>query len=451
MSPLRGRDDGAGEGVGHRRRGFLANLRWWLIATLPVGALLGPHLGVGPVFAFRLTVVALAVLSVLTTRPTRGSRAVVVGAVWIGSVVVGWLTHLSGPGRSLPDLAGAGLLLVGVWVFTREPVGPGAERPGVVRLVPVAALSLGWGLAIAVSMPVAVWEIATGRHLHGYIDGTWRNHPGVYRAPATWLTNPNMYAVFLAVGCPLLGWQARRARGIRRAAMALVALIGLGLLLATGGRAATAAVAVMVVSVALGQRRTRWWTLAVLVVLLGAVVVTQYDSLALSWHRFVGVLLRHSNEGPSSFSVRSALLAWGVALVGAHPLFGVGPGGYRRAIMADPRRWSTHGKVDPHNGVVEIASQYGLVVLALVAALWIAAVVRVLRHGDQVWPRDGLERAWVVGFLLSMPVLALANSTYVVQSVTQLVWALAAALVWNGSPGEPPVMAPKPQAGKAKR
>jgi teichuronic acid biosynthesis protein TuaE len=35
----------------------------------------------------------------------------------------------------------------------------------------------------------------------------------------------------------------------------------------------------------------------------------------------------------------------------------------------------------------------------------------------------------VIGYLCALPVLSLANSTYLVQSVTQLQWMLAAALI----------------------
>lgn len=160
----------------------------------------------------------------------------------------------------------------------------------------------------------------------------------------------------------------------------------------------------------------------------GALIALNTVTLSLAVHRVIGVILHHSNEGPSSLSVRSALVAVGLHLTRLHPWAGTGPGGFEASVRAGGLPWTLHGKVNPHCGVLEIASQYGLVVSAAILAVMVAAAVVAIRG----------RRWWVLGLLVAMPVLSLANSTYLVQSVTQLNWMLAAAaVVISGNPVSP--------------
>lgn len=276
--------------------------------------------------------------------------------------------------------------------------------------------------------PLAVWEILTARHLGTYADGAWRNHPGLYRQPATWLTNPNLYAVFLAVGSVWVGVVGVRSatRWVRIAAIA-TAVTGLGLLLATDSRIVYAALLLAVMVRLWAVRRWRWVLPGVVMAVVVVIVVTHLHQAGLVWHRFIGVLIHHNDEGPSSFAVRTTLLAWGLALVMEYPLLGAGPGGYRANILAAPKRWFPHGKSDPHNGILEIASQYGLVVTALVAVCWCLAIGRCWRS----------RRWWGAALITAMPVLSLANSTYLVQSVNRLGW-LVCVLAASSSRQETP-------------
>ncbi|MDN6555060.1 MAG: O-antigen ligase family protein [Acidipropionibacterium acidipropionici] len=383
----------------------------WMIGALPLAALLGSWAGRGPVFAFRILVVALLVLAVIAGRRHRAGVMVVgLAVLWLG---IGSADALLGaPGRRWSELVAVALGLAGMWAMVRLR-----------RFDPVTWLARGWAAAVLASIPVAVWEVATSRHLSTYLNGAWIGHPNVYRAPATWLTNPNLYAVLMAVAVPLLGVRSSRETRSWRWVM-IVAAVAAGILLVlTSGRSAMAALAVAVAVRLAASRRGRWLLIAVLA---GTVVFAAMhrDALALAVHRVTGVILHHSNEGPSSLSVRAALVAIGLALTASHPLWGVGPGGYETLVRAGGLGWHTHGKVNPHLGVLEISSQYGLLVTAAVAALGVWSVVRVIRGRA-----EGGSRWWVIGYLCALPVLSLANSTYLVQSVTQLQWMLVAALV----------------------
>lgn len=404
-------DDGTAAAThlpGRRRRALVA----WCVGALPVAALLGPWAGAGPLFGYRVLVGVVAVIAVVLGRRSRASLAVLgLAVLWLG---VGAATALTGGiGRQWSELVAVALGLAGVWSMTR------LRRFDLVRW-----LARGWTVAIGISLPVAAWEVATVRHLSSYLNGVWRGYPGVYRAPATWLTNPNLYAVLTAIAVPLLAVRCRRESGPWRWAMAAGAAASAVLLVLTSGRSAMLALACAVAVRVLASRRWRWLLIACTVVAMGVLVALRGDSLARAWHRVVGVVMHHSNEGPSSLSVRSALVAVGLRLVRQHPWVGTGPGGYEASVRAGGLPWTLHGKVNPHCGVLEIASQYGLVVTAALVVMAVLAAVVVVRRG-----RGGSERRWVVGLLVAMPILSFANSTYLVQSVTQLTWLLAAAVI----------------------
>ena len=400
-----------------------------LSVLLPPAALLGPWAGVGSVFGYRILVVLLAGCAVTGwIRPAqvrRFSRAacaiVIVAVAW---AVVGTVGAIRlGPYRDLSSLMGGGLALMGAWSVARLISDGHLRRERALRNI-----AIGWAGAVWMGVPLAVWEILTARHLDTYADGAWRNHPELYHQPATWLTNPNLYAVFLAVGSVWVGVVGSRSavRWVRIVA-AVTMMVGLGLLVATASRLVCAALLLAVMVRLWAAPRWRWALLGVVVAGAVVIVATHLDQVGLTWHRFIGVLIHHNNEGPSSFAVRTTLLAWGLALVMAHPLLGAGPGGYRASILAAPRRWFPHGKTDPHNGVLEVASQYGLVVTALFAVCWCLAVGRCWRS----------RRWWGAALIIAMPVLSLANSTYLVQSVNQLGW-LVCVLVASSCPRKAP-------------
>lgn len=396
------------EGAGRPPR--LESAVAWAVGLLPPAALFGSWAGVGPVFAYRVLVIALVAMALVTGRRSRAGLAVLVLAVlWLGIGAVDAAT--GAPGRSLGELAAVALGLAGMWAVIRLR-----------RFQMVGPLARGWAVGVLVSTPVAVWEVATSRHLSTYLNGAWMGHPNVYRAPATWLTNPNLYAVLMAVAVPLLAVRSRRETGVWRWVMVVAAVMAAVLLVATSGRSAMAALAVAVAVRLLADRRGRWWLVGAAAA-MALIVVTHWAAVSLAVRRVVGVIAHHSNEGPSSLSVRAALVAVGLWLVGSHPLAGVGPGGYPAVVRAGGLAWRTDGKVNPHAGVLEIASQYGLVVTAAILALCIWAVVAAVRSRGA-----SAGRWWVVGYIAALPVLSFANSTYLVQSVTQLGWLLAAAL-----------------------
>lgn len=130
----------------------------------------------------------------------------------------------------------------------------------------------------------------------------------------------------------------------------------LGLVLLSGARSyAVALVAALAVQALLGGRRLA------LVLAGGAVALWLYQSYAsdLVQDRFDPTRI------VESLAYREREQAWQAAWDAfvAHPLFGVGAGGFAQAMG-----W--HGRVYPHNLLLEVASEFGLIGLGCLAALF---------------------------------------------------------------------------------
>lgn len=384
-----------------------------LIALLPLAAALGPIAGYGPVFAFRVIIVVLGVLALTAPRRwTRTDTAMVgVGAVFVlaalGSVAV------SPFAKDWRELAAVALGLTLIWSLARL----GADW--------LTWWCRGWIPAFVLTGTIAVWELLSGRHLPGYRGGAWRSRPDVYSDPGATFINPNLFAVFL-LGCLGFAVVGMLVDKRWRVPHAVVALLSVPLLVATGSRLALLAFVVGAVVVGLCVRRTRWLTLGLVAVALAVVVALALgplrevtDEIAFQIKR---VLVDHRLGGHNTLASRLALSVNAVDAACSYPLTGVGPGAFEDYLRHDPLIW-TYRLHSAHNGLGEIAAQYGVVSLAGVLALLIAA----LTTGIRAVPRP-LGIAVVVG-VVTFPIMALCNSTFLEPSATQLVTASLALLV----------------------
>ena len=194
-------------------------------------------------------------------------------------------------------------------------------------------------------------------------------------------------SAFLGAAAALLtpvafGWVAAETQHARRVAACVAATGGLVALAVSGARAALFGAAVIAV-VTLVVRRQR----AIGVAIAGAVVVVIAVVFAAGAASRVSSVASDRNGG-----AHGRLDEWRIALrvVGAHPVLGTGPEGYRLAFgtEVDDRYERAHGR-NPlpdraHSALLDVAATTGLVGLALYAlavgaAAW--AALRALRHG----------------------------------------------------------------------
>ena len=389
---------------------------------LAPATMLSGYVALGPVTAFRVMVAALVVLALVVGRPWPHERtALALAGAWVALAVVS--ASVSPAPAQWSVLGNLVVAMALAWAMARLMV---PEREGAET---TAALTLGWEVAILVGLPVAVWESRTARHLPQYIGGVWRRHPNTYFEPGTFFVNPNYLALFLVVALPLIAARLVRSRGGWRVWHGLSGIVAAGLLVHGHSRACQAALGLMVVAVLATVRRTRVPALAVLA--LGVVAAAwKARSLPAVW---AGVA-SGADTPATSTPIRVALLRTGVKAASSHPWLGLGPGGFRW--------WATHHqvaalhrKVDAHNALVEVATDYGVPVAVGVVAVWVIALVAALR-----WSAAGRDTARVaVALLAAAPALSVANSQLVGPPAVALAvalgvgaWARASA---SGSPG----------------
>ena len=376
---------------------------------LPWSVLLGHYAAFGSMTMFRVLVLVLLVMAALGGRAWRGQWWFLgLGAAWL---VLGVVSCLANPGASLGGIVNLAVGWVLAWALARL-----RGR----RLL--SGLARGWQWTIAASAPIARWEWHTARHLPDYGGGVWQHHPNTYFTPATFFVNSNYYALFLTVGLALGGWLAscRIRTGQRRWALAwdgAVLLCGAWLLWITHSRACILGMVVLAAAVFVQKLPSR---------VAGVIAVAAVLALALGawrfgadhWQMWLSVWRDHTDHGSASLPVRMSLLAFGLTLLQGHQLLGAGPDGFARAA-ANQHTFALHGKINAHNGMIEVAVDYGLVVLALLVAVWIGALVTAWRAGRA--HRKGVRAATagvLMGLLVASPLLACANSQFIGPNVT---------------------------------
>lgn len=409
-----------------------------LVFALPLTAALGPLAGVGPVFAFRLVALALGILALAARgRPGRLELAIAaLGGLWLTASLFSLV--LSPIAKGWSELLAVGIGFVLAWALAR--IG-GQQLRWFCR---------GWTPAFALAGGIAVGELLTGRHLPGYRGGAWRQLPQVYKDPGGTFVNPNLFAVFLlaTIGFSVLGSRLDPSRRWR-VGQALVAVGAVPLLVATRSVLALLALLVGVAVVGVCSRRTRRVILVVLaagfVVGVGLLVGPLRPALENWVAAFERIVFDHRLSGFNSFAGRLALTVNGVWLAVHYPLTGGGPGSYEHYVMRDPLVW-TYGLRNPHNALVEIASQYGLIVTSGVLAVlvWWAAIGLRGLHAETLGEPPGAQglvadpsrsagptesqpptRADAIAFavvvgVVTFPVVGLCNSTFLEPSVTTL-------------------------------
>lgn len=378
-----------------------------LVALLPLTVLFGAYAAVGPLTSFRIVVAALGVAALIKGVSWSRERALVIfGAIWTAVGVASGLMVPWAPAWG--DLANLVIGFVLVWALSR------LRSEGV-----LGDLTCGWEVAILISLPIAVWEHHTTRHLPKFIDGQWQGRPLVYPLPGTFFPNPNYYALFLVLGLGLIAWHAVVKGGWQRWCHVIVALASFYLLWLTGSKLCLMGAVLMAIGAALT------WKYGRIVVGAGAVAVVVLvlgpgrATLLSAWNDVIAVLVQHANLGSRSWPVRLSLLAFGIHLVSVRPLIGAGPGGFAH-LARHPGEFALHHKTNPHNGLIHVASDYGVLVAAVLVVAWAWGIVRAFQRCAH---RSGQTRhiaRLYIAMMFAVPVLMMANSVFVGPNVVAL-------------------------------
>ena len=408
------------------------SMRRALTIALPATAAFGPLIpGIGVLFGFRIIVVGLIALSLMSQRrPLNSSTAWtlfrVLSLVWVIAATVGFFFD-SGSDTATRTfvILGFGLALC----FALVEI----EADGLVTL---HRLQIGWVIAFLATGAIAVWELATGAHLSNFLTSAPDYVRNTTKLVSSVFGNPNGYGAFLVTAVPFLFCGFLRARQMRTRALYLILILSSALfVVACGSRLSLIAFVIQVCLFGLYIGRSHLRLFIVVGVSLSGLVFL-FWSTALGWvtstvankYQYASPLqlLNEVSRSGMSGNTRLNLYQDGVWMIWQSGGLGLGPGGFQKALLAGSPPFPTYGTVDPHNLYLEIATQYGLLVFSLFM-VWIFAclklAVRAFRSGSAEY------RVW--GFTLSVAILgnaisALANSTYLNGSVN---WVFMASLV----------------------
>ncbi|MBL4847114.1 MAG: O-antigen ligase family protein [Planctomycetes bacterium] len=386
------------------------------LTLLPLAAALGVHLfpfdiaGVN-VFGFRALVLLLVAWGITQRRwrtpvSRTGFRYLLFLSFWIGWAILSlsWAPELKAGVRAVFLLLLA--LLVGVAALS--PIRDPARA--------FCHLRWGWVLAYVVSIAIATWEVQSGQHLagtSGMVDRFGRQKElGLYAT----FGNPNNFGAFIVLAFPFLLYSIATTRSWIIRGL-LIALLPTTLVFMSLANCRAGLVGLVVEVGAFYFLRVNRGGRSLLVpiaftLVLGAgAFFAQETVLAL----FDSTLaLRDQFEGRSSVSIRYNLSYNGLWFLAQTYGAGVGAGGFSICLETWATPKTTYGTLDPHNFVIEVLSQYGVLVTAA-GALWILALARLAWRKRTDPKRQDLAEFTLVA-LTGYAVACVANSSYLISS-----------------------------------
>ncbi|AQP48796.1 hypothetical protein BW730_16075 [Tessaracoccus aquimaris] len=381
-----------------------------LLFLMPLASALGSVITIGGLAVSRplAGVLLLVALTMLGRWGIAASISVALGTVWL-----------------VPGLLGMGendairpLLSVVLGIATLVSFLLVARQPRDVRV-----LVWGWAFAWVIAVLPGLREILTGQRMPNYLESSSPYIRLASKDAASFFVNPNLFALFLGASMLVLLMGAELERGRRRWVLVVMALANPFLIHFTGSRiiqAVTLLVAAWYVLRALRSDLARRRILAI----GGAVVVLGVAVFAV----LPGSQAALATYLKGSGFTRINLYLNGLWMFGSTGGVGVGPGGFERVILSGEAPLETGGANNPHSGVVELMSDYGSVVSACMAALFIALFIKM---APSFWRRFAVGRHAVWGQALAMaaftfPVVSFANSVFF---DSPIVWLYAASLL----------------------
>ncbi|PRA81982.1 O-antigen ligase [Microbacterium sp. MYb66] len=417
-----------------------------IVFCLPTLAAFGPFIpAFGPVFAFRIASILLLLIAVVGTRSTTRSgvrrSTAVLAAVWMFASLISLL--FVGP----VEQAWTELLSVatGLGALLALTLLPDPRRT-------LAFFLRGWLFAYVVISALAVAEVVTGVAISSSL-------PQELTLDGWGLTvtffNPNNYATFLLYSCLAILALLAQVRSVIATSVCVAALISIPVLMTfTGSRTGLWLLAVFVIaSIVLLRSRASLKialiaaTIVVAFVVLSNMEETPFEELAnhIGNAGYSVEVLGFTVPMDASTHVRWELVLAGFAFFALHPLFGGGPGAFEQFVASNGIGSRTLGVISPHNGFMEVLSQYGIFVFVALV-FWLG---RMLLIG--VRSRRGADRAGSVGGIVmvvgvvSLPLVLTMHSSALEPSTTWLFFGLlvliarsfeATLLLANVDPGD---------------
>ncbi|HVQ34982.1 MAG TPA: O-antigen ligase family protein [Candidatus Bathyarchaeia archaeon] len=337
------------------------------------------------------------------------------GLALAAMAILALLAVVASPAMTSPASYGVWAAVPVVLVASRLGIAPGeAVEPAATMLlaalagiaasgiaIPVDLLAKLFGAAVAVVSSRALYEWMWG--LSSWAERVRAEMPAADSAailnrleqgrPYGGFVTPAALGCFLAMTVPAVAAWALGKRGSARAFGVSVAALGAAALLTTRSVTALAALAGAVMLAGLRGRIPRR-------VLVGTALTIGLAATAIGIARPDAVLAPGSQDSP--WSLRAGNVRVALEIARAHPLFGVGPGGYAEAFP-QYRRAGDNESRHAHDLPAELMAEWGipagLLLSALFFWLFVAPVVRA----------SGSFRSFPFGLSIGLAAFALHN------------------------------------------
>ena len=342
-----------------------------VLFLLPAAALVGSAAavpGFPQIFAFRL-LVAVAIVAGLVWALAR-RRLRLEAPRGIAYLFVAWFAWLTLALLWAPSKTDAfrylGLMLLEA-VLMAATACAGTSRRWLRGVMATLAA------VYALSLVVAVAEVATGRHLASSAG----SHGGRTHIATGFLYNPNDLATFIALSWPfllvvLVAGRGRLARGAALAGLGLGAWVALQ----TGSRANMVAIALVTVVAPFLLARRGWLrhravagaVAVAAAVVFGALAVNTSENAVLRQFRLTS-FAESVQTGEGSGGTRVALLRAGAEVGSSYFFLGVGPGNAEALVKVQPDAPADVANL--HNWWAEVFVNGGLPALVIFVVLYV--------------------------------------------------------------------------------
>lgn len=285
-------------------------------------------------------------------------------------------------------------------------------------------ISRGWLYMAVLVEIVTVWEVATGNRLSNfYLSSDQRDTAGWQEIAGPFGTPSLLAGVFVMAAIVMaIGWSLEHVRRLRWAYIAVCVPMPY-LVWRTGSTLGLVLFIVVVVCWIAVYGWGRRFGIALVVVMI--VALPQGRALLTTIWRQLGSLFGLPTSEVFTAGDAFNLLRDGAVMIVRSTSLGVGPGGFSYTMENHSTPYFTHGIVDPHSAIVEIASQYGISMFVLVTLAGLGltkwAIDRLRRTAHQSLrgaPR--IVAYWTLVVAIMWPFLSMLGSTYLDQSVAAL-------------------------------
>jgi O-antigen ligase len=272
----------------------------------------------------------------------------------------------------------------------------------------VAKITAMWAATLAVSLMVASWDVRQIRRLLGCVALTGgvlgivallNSGPQEFANGGATVTgraqgafeHPNLLAFFLLLAVPVAAVLAVEGRGARRVVMACAAIAGIEGLILTLTRGAILGFLLAGLVLATWKPLRRIFVGAVLAIAVALValpgVAGQSGQLRVLTDRLASV----GDRTQTAANPRIRIWRVSLGIVAAQPVLGVGAGNFDEVALASDLRNTDYGRSwegydHPHNLLLTIAAELGLIGLGLMLALIAAVAVTVVRALGRGFP-----------------------------------------------------------------